>query len=51
MVQLLYVAYLLYPEYVDTTAPRGAKCSYRVFARDSLGLNSYLGKKLTVEVE
>ena len=41
----------LYPEYVDTTAPRGKRCGYRVFARDALGVNSVLGKELSVEVK
>jgi len=41
----------LYPEYVDTTAPRGYICSYRIFARDAFGLNSYVGKELSVEVK
>ncbi len=41
----------LYPEYVDTTAPRGRECSYRVFARDALGINSSLGKELSVKVK
>jgi fibronectin type 3 domain-containing protein len=41
----------LYPEYVDTTAPRGFTCSYRVFASDAVGLTSYVGKVLKVEVK
>ncbi len=41
----------LYPEYVDVTAPRGHRCSYRVFARDYSGVNSFVGKELSVEVK
>ena len=41
----------LYPEYVDTTAPRGYICHYRLFARDASKLNSFVSKVLSVEVK
>lgn len=41
----------LYPEYIDTRAERGFICSYRIFAQDALGLTSYIGKELKVEVK
>jgi fibronectin type 3 domain-containing protein len=41
----------LYPEYIDTRAERGFTCDYRVFASDALGLTSYNGKEIKVEVK
>jgi len=40
----------LYPEFIDTTVSRGKSYSYRVFARDAMGMTSYVGNALTVEV-
>jgi len=40
----------LYPEYIDSRAERGYKCTYRVFASDAYGVISYIGKELSVEV-
>jgi len=41
----------LYPEYVDTTAYRGHKYSYRIFALDELGMSSVFGNVVSVEVK
>jgi len=41
----------LYPEYIDTTAYRGHKYSYRVFAVDELGMSSVYGNTVSVEVK
>lgn len=41
----------LYPEYVDVTVTRGHKYSYRVFARDAMGMVSYVGNIISVEVK
>ncbi|HGZ70584.1 MAG TPA: hypothetical protein ENK87_03230 [Nitratifractor sp.] len=40
----------LYPEFVDTTVNRGKSYSYRVYARDAMGMTSYIGNELKVEV-
>jgi fibronectin type 3 domain-containing protein len=41
----------LYPEYIDSRAERGYRCSYRVFASDAFGFISFMGKELSVEVK
>lgn len=41
----------LYPEYIDSRAERGYKCSYRVFATDPFGTPSFISKELSVEVK
>ncbi len=41
----------LYPEYIDATVERGKSYSYRVFARDALGMTSYVGNILKVKVK
>ena len=41
----------LYPEYIDTTAKRGYKYEYRVFARDANELYSLPSRVLSVEVK
>lgn len=41
----------LYPEFVDTTVSRGKSYSYRVFARDAMGMTSFIGNELKVEVK
>lgn len=41
----------LYPEFVDTTVILGQRYSYRVFARDDMGLTSYVGNIVTVGVK
>ena len=40
----------LYPEYIDSRAERGYRCTYRVFAGDPFGNVSFMGKELSVEV-
>ncbi len=40
----------LYPEYIDSRAERGYRCTYRVFASDAFGNISFMGKELSVEV-
>ena len=40
----------LYPEYIDLTVAKGHSYSYRVFARDAMGMTSYVGNALKVEV-
>ena len=40
----------LYPEYIDLTVVKGHSYSYRVFARDAMGMTSYVGNILTVKV-
>lgn len=41
----------LYPEFVDVTVKRGETYSYRVFARDGVGLTSFVGNVVTVKVK
>ncbi len=41
----------LYPEYIDSTAPRGFKYQYRIFAEDASELASFPSKVLSVEVK
>ncbi len=41
----------LYPEYIDTTAKRGYRYDYRVFARDANEMYSLPSKILSVEVK
>jgi len=40
----------LFPEYIDTKAPRGYICNYRVFAVDGNGMTSKISKELQVKV-
>jgi len=41
----------LYPEFIDSTAPRGFKYNYRIFARDASEMISLPSNVLTVEVK
>ncbi len=41
----------LYPEYIDATAHRGHKYSYRVIAKDAYGISSYVSNIVSVKVE
>jgi len=40
----------LYPEYIDLTVSIGHSYSYRVIARDAMGMTSYVGNAVKVEV-
>ena len=41
----------LYPEYIDATAFRGHRYSYRIIAKDAYGVSSYVSNVVSVRVQ